>query len=58
MPFWTDPDHVYEPDHLVICAMQFMVPEDEVGFRYEAPVLITNSGSEVLAKTPLKVTEL
>jgi hypothetical protein len=35
-----------------------MVPEDEIGFRYEAPVLITKSGYDVLAKTPLKVTEL
>jgi Xaa-Pro dipeptidase len=58
MPFWTDPDHVYEPDQMLICAMQFMVPEDKIGFRYEAPLLITKSGCEVLAKTPLKVTEL
>ena len=58
MPYWTDPDHEYGPDQVVICAMQFMVPEEEIGFRYEAPMVITESGCEVLAKTPLEVTEL
>ncbi|MFX1441077.1 MAG: M24 family metallopeptidase [Promethearchaeota archaeon] len=58
MPYWTDPDHVYYEDQVVICAMQFMVPEEEIGFRYEAPIVITKSGCDVLAKTPLKVTEL
>jgi Xaa-Pro aminopeptidase len=58
MPYWTDPDHVYDENQVVICAMQFMVPEEEIGFRYEAPIVITKSGCDVLAKTPLKVTEL
>ncbi|MFX0045165.1 MAG: M24 family metallopeptidase [Candidatus Hermodarchaeota archaeon] len=58
MPYWTDPDHAYGPGQVVICAMQFMVPEEEIGFRYESPIVITESGCEVLAKTPLEVTEL
>ncbi|MFW9944606.1 MAG: M24 family metallopeptidase, partial [Candidatus Sifarchaeia archaeon] len=58
MPYWTDPDHEYGPDQVVICAMQFMVPEEGIGFRYEAPIVITKSGCDVLAKTPLEVTEL
>jgi len=35
-----------------------MVPEDKIGFRYEAPLLIAKLGCEVQAKTPLKVAEL
>ena len=58
MPYWTDPDHKYTPNQVLICAMQYMAPEDEIGFRYESPLVITESGCEVLAKTPLKVTEL
>ncbi len=58
MPYWTDPDHVYEVGHVVICAMQMMVPEENIGFRYEGPIVITKSGCEVLAKTPLEVTDL
>ncbi|MFW9802312.1 MAG: M24 family metallopeptidase [Candidatus Thorarchaeota archaeon] len=58
MPYWTDPDHVYDENQVVICAMQMMVPEEEIGFRYEAPIVIIESGCDVLAKTPLKVTEL
>jgi Xaa-Pro aminopeptidase len=58
MPYWTNPDHVYEPGQMVICAVQMMVPEEKIGFRYEAPIVITKDGCEVLAKTPLEVTEL
>jgi Xaa-Pro aminopeptidase len=57
MPYWTDPDHVYEKNMMIICAMQYMSPEDGVGFRYEAPIIFTSKGCEVLAKTPLEVTE-
>ncbi|MHA2294661.1 MAG: M24 family metallopeptidase [Candidatus Hodarchaeales archaeon] len=58
MPYWTNPDHVYEENMMIICAMQYMAPEDSVGFRYEAPLVITSKGSEVLNKTPLEVTIL
>ncbi|MFX1367835.1 MAG: M24 family metallopeptidase [Promethearchaeota archaeon] len=58
MPYWTDPDHIYDVDQVVICAHQFMVPEEEIGFRYEAPIIITKNGCEVLAKTELEVTVL
>ena len=57
MPYWTDPDHVYEKNMMIICAMQYMSPEDGIGFRYEAPIVFTSNGCEILAKTPLKVTE-
>ncbi|MFX1284595.1 MAG: M24 family metallopeptidase [Promethearchaeota archaeon] len=56
IPYWTNPDHVYKENMMLICAMQYMSPEDEVGFRYEAPIVITNDGCDVLAKTPLEVT--
>ncbi|MFX0125290.1 MAG: hypothetical protein ACFFAE_16805 [Candidatus Hodarchaeota archaeon] len=41
---------------MLICAMQYMSPKDEVGFCYEAPIVIKKDGCEILAKTPLEVT--
>ncbi|MFW9915696.1 MAG: M24 family metallopeptidase [Candidatus Thorarchaeota archaeon] len=55
IPYWTNPDHVYRENMLIICAMQYMAPEDGVGFRYEAPIVITKDGCEVLNQTPLEV---
>jgi len=43
---------------LGIKSSDVLTTEDEVGFRYEAPILITKSGCEVLAKIPLEVTVL
>jgi Xaa-Pro aminopeptidase len=57
-PYWTDPEHHYQPDELVICAMQYACPEEEIGFRYENPILITADGNEPLSKFPLGVDEI
>lgn len=41
---------------MLICAMQYLSPEDAVDFRYEAPIVITKDCCDVLARTPLEVT--
>ena len=57
-PFWTDPEHTYQTGELIICAIQYACPEDDTGFRYENPLLITAEGCEVLSKYPLAVEEI
>jgi Xaa-Pro aminopeptidase len=54
-PYWTNPDHVYEPNEMLICAMQYACPEEQIGFRYENAILITKDGCETMSKTPLGV---
>ncbi len=56
--YWTDPDHVYQAGEMVICAMQYACPEEEIGFRYENPILITTAGCEALSRFPLTVDEI
>lgn len=57
-PYWTDPGHTYQGGELIICAIQYACPEDDTGFRYENPLLITAEGCEVLSKYPLAVEEI
>jgi len=57
-PFWTDPDHVYQENELIICAMQYACPQDNIGFRYENPIVINKSGCEPLSKYPLTIDEI
>ncbi len=57
-PYWTNPEHTYEAGELIICAIQYACPEDDTGFRYENPLLITAEGYEVLSKYPLAVEEI
>jgi Xaa-Pro aminopeptidase len=57
-PYWTDPEHTYQDGELIICAIQYACPEDDTGFRYENPLLITAEGCEVLSKYPLAVEEI
>jgi Xaa-Pro aminopeptidase len=54
-PYWTNPDHVYETNEMLICAMQYACPEEQIGFRYENAILITKDGCETMSKTPLGV---
>ena len=54
-PFWTNPDHIYEPNEMIICAIQYACPEEKIGFRYENAILITRDGCETMSKTPLAV---
>jgi Xaa-Pro aminopeptidase len=57
-PYWTDPDHVYHAGEMLICAMQYACPEEQIGFRYENPILITKDGCEALSKFPLAIEEI
>ncbi len=58
LPFWTDPDHVYRENEMVICAMQYACPGEAIGFRYENPVLILKDGCEYMSKYPLAIEEI
>jgi Xaa-Pro aminopeptidase len=57
-PYWTNPDHVYQENELLICAMQYACPEDAIGFRYENPILIHSDHCEPLSQYPLGVEEI
>lgn len=57
-PFWTNPDHVYQENELIICAMQYACPQDNIGFRYENPIVIHKDGCEPLSKYPLTIDEI
>jgi Xaa-Pro aminopeptidase len=54
-PYWTDPDHVYKEGEVLICAMQYACPAEDIGFRYENPILIRKDGCEWMSKYPLAV---
>jgi Xaa-Pro aminopeptidase len=54
-PYWTNPDHRYRENELLICAMQYACPEENIGFRYENPIVIHADGCEHLSKFPLGV---
>jgi Xaa-Pro aminopeptidase len=57
-PYWTNPDHVYQPDEMLICAIQYACPEENIGFRYENPIRILPDGCEAMSKFPLTVDEI
>lgn len=54
-PYWTNPDHQYQENEMLICALQYACPEEQIGFRYENAIRITKDGCEVMSKTPLAV---
>ncbi len=54
-PFWTNPDHTYKENELLICAMQYACPEEGIGFRYENPIVIHKENCEPLSKFPLSI---
>jgi Xaa-Pro aminopeptidase len=56
--YWTNPEHVYRPGELLVCAMQYACPDERIGFRYENPLMITEAGCEVLSKTSLTIEEI
>jgi Xaa-Pro dipeptidase len=58
IPYWTDPDHRYQAGELLICAMQYACPEEDIGFRYENPILITEDGCEALSNFRLGIEEI
>ncbi len=58
VPYWTDPDHVYQENEMVICAMQYASPSEGIGFRYENPILINKNDCEYMSKYPLAIEEI
>jgi Xaa-Pro aminopeptidase len=57
-PYWTNPDHVYQAGEMIICAMQYACPEEQIGFRYENPILITQEGCEAMSRFPSAIEEV
>lgn len=57
-PYWTNPDHVYQAGELLICAIQYACPEEDIGFRYENPIVIHPDRCEPLSLFPLTVDEI
>jgi Xaa-Pro aminopeptidase len=57
-PYWTNPEHVYQENELLICAMQYACPDEHIGFRYENPIVLSAGGCEPLSKFPLGVEEI
>lgn len=53
--YWTDPNHVYRAGEVLICAIQYACPGEDIGFRYENPILIEKDGCEWMSKYPLTV---
>jgi len=56
--FWTNPDHVYRENEVKVCAMQYACPEENIGFRYENPILIMQDRCEEMSKYPLVIEEI
>jgi Xaa-Pro aminopeptidase len=54
-PYWTDPDHTYQENEMLICAMQYSCPQEVIGFRYENPIVIHKDSCEALSKFGLSV---
>jgi Xaa-Pro aminopeptidase len=57
-PYWTNPEHVYLENEVLICAMQYACPEENIGFRYENPIVIHKDNCEPLSKFPLGIDEV
>jgi len=57
-PYWTNPDHAYHENEVIICAMQYACPEDGIGFRYENPIVLHPDHCEPLSKYPLAIKEI
>ncbi len=58
IPYWTDPTHSYQENEMVIAAMQYACPADEIGFRYENPIVIQKDGCELMSKYPFGIEEI
>jgi len=53
--YWTNPEHVYRKNEMLICAVQYACPEEDIGFRYENPILIKEKNCEAMSRFPLSV---
>ena len=58
VPYWTNPNHVYQENEVLICAIQYACPEEGIGFRYENPIVLGADGCEPLSVFPLRVDEI
>ncbi len=58
IPYWTNPQHVYQENEVLICAIQYACPDEGIGFRYENPIVLSADGCEELSKFPLSVDEI
>jgi hypothetical protein len=58
VPYWTNPDHVYRENEVLICAIQYACPDEGIGFRYENPIVLGADGCEPLSVFPLRVDEV
>ncbi|MDA8404179.1 MAG: M24 family metallopeptidase [Desulfobacteraceae bacterium] len=57
-PFWTNPDHIYQENEVLICAMQYACPDESIGFRYENPIVLHKDHCEEMSKFPLGIEEI
>lgn len=57
-PYWTNPEHIYQENEVLICAMQYACPDEGIGFRYENPIVLHRSRCEELSKFRLSVDEI
>ena len=57
-PFWTNPDHVYQENEVLICAMQYACPDENIGFRYENPIQLSKTIARKWSKFPLAIEEI
>jgi len=55
IPYWTNPDHVYQENEVIICALQYACADEDIGFRYENPILIKKDECEPMSKFGLRV---
>jgi hypothetical protein len=55
MPYWTDATHVCE---MVVAAMPYVCPEDDIGFRYENPIALFKDRCETMSQFPLAIEEI
>jgi Xaa-Pro aminopeptidase len=56
--YWTNPFHEYQEGEMLICAIQYSCPMENIGFRYEAPIVIRKENCELLANYPLEIIEI
>jgi Xaa-Pro aminopeptidase len=54
-PYWTNPDHLYRENEVLICAMQYACPDEAIGFRYENPIRLTADGCDIMSTYPLGI---
>ncbi len=57
-PYWTNPDHIYQENEVLICAMQYACPDENIGFRYENPIVLFSNSCEEMSKFPLGIEEI